>query len=239
MITMKSDRKIYELLKYMLKYSKIIQISGMAGLGKTTLAMTFVKIINSMNEIGNKSIYIDSEHKFSVGRFDKINYYDEKFTPKKVMNKSIFMVKPRNLFEQEKSIKKILLLNKGSTCAYDQINAIILDSASNFFRNEVYETNRTSYYMELQYFYEYHIFPLLNFQKKHDCIIIFIHQITENPKEGTKPTLHNLFSQVQSSWIHLKKEEDYNLMIINRGKEFQTVKYNIQHQGIQLINYLG
>lgn len=164
--------------------NKIIQIYGKGGSGKSTLAMHFVKFIL---ESGGKIVWIDTEKKTSPTRLQSI--VGEK-------TRSILITRPKIYSEQEKMIQTVTSIDI-------PLSAIVIDTISQHFRFREKSDSWASYSEELQFFYENHILPLLTFQEKQGCYLVFVHQITYVPGIGDKPFMYKVFESISSEWICL------------------------------------
>lgn len=231
---MNSDAKINCLLNEIIESNKTIQIFGPAGSGKSSLAMSIVKTIISKDE--RLALWIDSDHKFSKNRFLQVNYYQQKFFPNDRLIKSLIISQPHNLNEQQRDIQSItenLLFFEKKL----KISAVVLDSASYFFREFNGLTSWTKYSCRLLDFYEEQILPLRLFQKKTNCVLILIHQLTWHPKWGNRPVMNNIFEKIPSLWIELFKnigKNSYSMNILTENKR-KTMNYILESKGVLIL----
>jgi hypothetical protein len=215
-------KEIYD--KYIVPF-KTIQIFGGAGLGKSTLTAALVKSLNS--EYDEKTLWIDSEQKFSANRFKHILSIDGYQNPN---NDFVFISQPKNLFQQQHQIE-MMGKNPHITSSKLKIKCIVLDTASNYFRVNSANENWVQFSDNYHSFYENHILPLMTLQKKIGCYLILVHQLTNHPKNGEMPYLFRIFKEIPSTWIKLSGNNGHNEMLI-KGK---LIKYQITEKGIQII----
>ncbi|MHA1729785.1 MAG: hypothetical protein ACTSWY_13805 [Promethearchaeota archaeon] len=225
--------KLKKYIKLLLESpEKIIQIYGPAGLGKSTIAITLVKSILANNN--GLSIWIDTEKKFSKKRFGEISYFGKNFSD----FSSVLVSNPQDMEEQQENIES-LNNNKFMTSGKIKVNSVTLDSASFFFRGSLYKDNWVQYSDKFHAYYENHILPLLMFQKKTDCYLILVHQVSDNPKTGeTKPFMFNIFKEISSVWVELQKEIDKSYYYLNTFNQtiHQKCTYNLSDSGIEVIS---
>jgi GTPase SAR1 family protein len=214
-------KEIYD--KYIVP-SKTIQIFGGAGSGKSTLVSALVKSLNS--EPNEKTLWIDSEKKFSANRFKNILPLNN---DNNLASDFVLISRPKNLLQQQYHIE-MLTKNPLIISSKLKVKCIVLDTASNYFRVNSVNENWVQFSDNYHSFYENHILPLMMLQKKIGCYLILVHQVTNHPKNGVIPYLFRLFKEIPSTWIKLNKINDCHQMSI-KGK---SIRYQITTAGIQI-----
>ena len=215
-------KEIYE--KYIVS-SKIIQIFGKAGSGKSTLTAALVKSLNS--KPNEKTLWIDSEQKFSADGFKHILPING------CQNQDVDFVlisQPKNLIQQQHHIE-MMVKNPLIASNKLKIKCIVLDTASNYFRVNSANENWVQFSDNYHSFYENHILPLMILQKKIGCYLILVHQLTNHPANGEMPYLFRIFKKIPSIWIKMSDNEGMKEILI-KGK---SIRYQITENGIQII----
>ena len=215
-------KEIYD--RYLVN-SKTIQIFGQAGSGKSTLTAALVKSLNS--ESNEKTLWIDSEKKFTANRFKHIMPINGHQNP---VTDFVLVSQPKNLFQQQHHIEmmgKNALITSGKL----RIKCIVLDTASHYFRVNSANENWVQFSDKYHSFYENHILPLMMLQKKIGCYLILVHQITNHPKNGEMPYLFSIYKEIPSIWIKLNCNNGCNEMQVKN----KTISYQITGNGIKII----
>jgi len=185
----------------MLDYGKEITcIYGEGASGKTTLA----KIAAIKFAKDGKVIFIDSENGFNLERFKQLG--GEKYL------ENIFILKPKNLEEQELQIKNLLKLKN--------LKLVIIDTIGHFYRIE--DKKKANISMHIQ-------FNILS-EISNKIPVILVNQIYSY-NEKDKMVGGNMFKNWSKKIIKLEK--DPRKIILEKPSNKQ-IYFEIVNEGIKL-----
>lgn len=221
---------IYNLLK---NNSRIIQISGESGSGKSTFAQYLVGhlILNKDNLL--TALWINAGSPFSYKRLE--HNFNEAPEQLEYIKNNIFLTNISSYFKQQNLINELSSLEN-----FIPINTklIIFDSISHNFRLKLMEFNELDIKIKLiNSFFTEQIYPLQMFASLNRVNLIFIHEVSYKPKlnKNTK-FLHKMFDRIDSIMIKLeineKREKILNLKYHNI--EFVS-KYRLSNNGFEFI----
>ncbi|MBD3350769.1 MAG: hypothetical protein GF364_04700 [Candidatus Lokiarchaeota archaeon] len=210
--------------------SKIIQIYGEAATGKSTLAMSLSKLLNMRKS--DYMFWIDTERKFSAKKYETLDL-ESKEPKEPIDRRQPFVTQLSTLKQQENAIKTIINSNSDTNPIFP-VGMIVIDTFSNLLRKKFNDLSYTKYVNLTKDFIKNQINPLLRFQNKTDCYLIFVHQVTYVPDIGNLPFLHRVFSQIESAWIELSKDREnneLNMEIRNNNQRVETT-FEISQKGL-------
>lgn len=212
----------------------IINLYGESGTGKTTLALQLISNFIIKNRNNQKScIWIQASESFPKRRlfsmYSKCN--DGKLEYLERMILIYPKVKIKNFLHQNDSIKKLIdsdLLPYG-------LKIIVIDNISHYLRFELSKYTNIQIRQNLQdEFFESIIAPLIFFCENQGVKLIFIHEVSYNPKKDKNVMFNSkLFSRINALNIELFKRKNTGENILNLScKGFlEAFKYEIQQIG--------
>lgn len=179
--------------------SQIIQISGAAGSGKSTLTQFIVGTLVDMEETSSV-LWINASSGFSNKRLEDIFKSDPQQLSK--LKENILVANALSYFDQQ------MLLNKICSENYifpPDIKFIVVDSISRNFRLELAKCEDMKVRVKLvNQFFSEQIYPLEMLCARLNAILILVHDSSYNPNlEKNKKFLSNLFERIKSIDIEL------------------------------------
>ncbi|MHA1870460.1 MAG: hypothetical protein ACTSXF_05880, partial [Promethearchaeota archaeon] len=166
-------------------------------------------------------------------RYNEIGFYSKYFVPPKKLTDSLWLIRPKSYYEQGHYLSEVISNNEFLNSDNFVTPLIIWDTTSNLARHHISSDKLSIFSQNLQFFYEDHILPLRQFQKRKKAFLILIHQVSYDPHlDINKPVFFDLFKQINSVWINmdildinsnLVDRDDYRLKNL---KEHQTYDYS-------------
>lgn len=221
---------IYNLLS---NNSRIIQVSGKSGSGKSTFVQYLVGHLISNKENLSSALWINTGSPFSDKRLE--HNFNEAPEQLEYIKNNIFLTNISSYFKQQNLINELNSLKD-----FIPINTklLIFDSISYNFRLKLMKFNEIDIKIKLiNSFFIEQIYPLQTFASLNRVNLIFIHEVSYKPKLNKNiKFLHKMFDRIDSIMIKLeineKREKILNLKYHNI--EFDS-KYNLSNNGFEFI----
>jgi len=221
---------IYSLLS---NNSRIIQVSGNSGSGKSTFVQYLVGHLISNKKNLLSALWINTGSPFSDKRLG--HNFNEAPEQLEYIKNNIFLTnissyfKQQNLINELSSLKDFIPLNT---------KLIIFDSISYNFRLKLMKFNEINIKIKLiNSFFTEQIYPLQMFASLNRVNLIFIHEVSYKPKLNKNiKFLHKMFNRIDSIMIKLEINEkrDKILNLKYHNIEFDS-KYNLSNNGFEFI----
>ncbi len=181
---------------------KILQISGNAGIGKSTITQWIIG-----NIIAKKlscALWITAGKNFSLKRLcDLFRNNNQKL---KYIKANIFVSHVSSYFMQQLRIDAI--------CSKEyeglpRVQFLVFDSISHHFRHRLNETSDAKQKIRLiDNFFEEQILPLQMFAIRINAFLVFIHEVSYSPKLSKNVKfLQKMFDRIDSTMINLETDE--------------------------------
>lgn len=229
--------KFFEYLKNLMTgKSGLIQITGAAGVGKSTFAQYFIG--NMVLKYKGSALFLTAGKKFSDIRLNRMfsGIYWEK------LKNYIYKEHMGSYYEQQSLIDRITSSNKD--ILPPDLKFIIIDSISHNFRYSLMKVVDVKKRARLiNNFYEKQIFPLIMMGGRLKIFIVFIHEVSSIPNINKNVKfLYKVFNRIEDS-IRINMELDSKNPLLKSGKisinykdNVRNYRYKIKTKGIEINN---
>ncbi len=231
---------IYDVFVQRLFRKNVISISGPAGTGKTTLALSLVGNFLSLNPSLNESgIWIQASEAFPKNRLKTMFVKQPDIL--QYLNEHIFIIppkKPCSSYEEHLSILK--QISAKEFIPPPDLKFIVIDNISHHLRYKIslfHDVKDTV--MCLNDFSDNYLLPLILLCNREKLILILIHEATFDINRGTtRPFFYKLYDRIDALNINLRKKINQNMCEIKLDKDFMTFQYRLVDSGIVLTKSL-
>ena len=220
-------------MKELFSYSRILNISGEAGSGKTNLALHLAAELLNNDE---SCIWVQANELFPYNRLKQI-YNDQKSS--KILD-LIFLIpknRPIQSYEEQRSV--IQNLADHNTMLPPETKIIVIDNISHHLRFEVgsLRTEVAKVKTIQDQFYEEQLLPLISLCNRNFINLILIHEITYDPTiNDTRNYFYKLYDRINSITIILRSQMNTQKkkMEISYSDSLKIFSYTIGHKGVHI-----
>ncbi len=232
---MRVQSSIYNKFQGILSQQKIISIIGESGTGKTTLALQIVSnlMANKESNTNNQTIWVQASESFPKKRLLKMYQQNPEITSNLLRN--IFII-PKQAPFFNYSCQSEFLQNFKNLLLPPGVKYIVFDNISHHLRFARANTTDFQKKMKLMNeFFNQQLFPLIMLSLHNNYILIFIHEVSFDPKSRKlKAYNKQLFKRIKSVEIYLSKSigsrlKSIRISAINFNQQFT---YEITDQGL-------
>lgn len=226
--------KVIELL-YNLFYERfnVLNISGKAGVGKSSFIQWLVG--NMISKKLRSCVWISAGKKFSARRLNELFQKNEKKL--NYLKNQFFTIHVTSYFDQFDKIKKIA---SSVIQMPPEIQFIVVDNVSFHIRYLLSTINDVKKTVKLiDSFFEKQIFPLKMFASRIKAKLIFVHEVSYNPKlDKTIKFLPGVFNRIESINITMiSDEKNDNYIEISAEGGLKTLQYKINNEGFEFYRF--
>jgi len=227
---------IYDVLAQRLFRKSVISISGPAGTGKTTLALSlvgnFLTLKPSLNESG---IWIQASEAFPKNRLKTM--FANQPDILQYLNEHIFIIpskKPCSTYVEQLSVLKHI--NAEEFIPPPDLKFIVIDNISHHLRYKISLLHDVKDSVGcLNDFFDNYLLPLILFCIRERVCLILIHEATFDIKRGkTRPFFYKLYDRIDALNINFRKEITQKTIEIKLNEDFMTFQYRLVDSGIVL-----
>lgn len=220
-------------MKELLSYSRILNISGEAGSGKTNLALHLTAELLCNDE---SCIWVQASELFPYNRLKQI-YEKEKLS--KILDQIFLIPKNRPIQSYEEQRNIIQNLTNPNTMLPPEMKIIVIDNISHHLRFEVGALqSEIPRIMSIQnQFYEEQLLPLISLCNLNLINLVLIHEITYDPSiNKTRNFFYKLYDRIKAITIVLRNQvntqkKKMEISYLNSQKEFF---YTIDQKGLHI-----
>jgi len=217
----------------LLSSSRILNITGKAGSGKTNLALHLAAELLCNDE---SCIWVQASELFPYNRLKQI-YEKERLS--KILDHIFLIPKNRPIQSYGEQRKVIQNLTDSKTILPPETKIIVIDNISHHLRFEVGSSHsEIARIMNIQnQFYEEQLLPLISLCNLNFINLILIHEITYDPSiNDSRNFFYKLYDRIRSITIVLRNQvnsqkKKMEISYLNSQKEFF---YTIDQKGLHI-----
>ena len=220
-------------MKELFSYSRILNISGEAGSGKTNLALHLVAELLDNDE---SCIWVQANELFPYNRLKQI-YNEQKSSD--ILDLIFLLPKNRPIQSYEEQRSVIKDLTNSNAILPPDTKIIVIDNVSHHLRFEVgsLRTEVAKVKTIQDQFYEEQLLPLISLCNRNFINLILIHEITYDPTiNDTRNYFYKLYDRINSITIVLRSQMNTQKkkMEISYSNSQKIFSYTIGHNGLHL-----
>ena len=226
-------------IQKLLSRHNIVSISGESGTGKTTLALQLIgKLLTYKEPNTDSCIWIQASEQFPIKRLTHI--FKENPAELDYLTVNVYIIpqnKPIHNYEEQTSVLQMII--NPTSIIPPSLKYIVIDNISHHVRYKITQyTTPKEVTSLLDSFYETQLMPLILFCKRHEIILILIHEFSYSPSlQKNRPFFYKLYDRINTidillSKIHNSNKKNLDISFNNLNWNFQII---LEDKGITIV----
>jgi RecA/RadA recombinase len=224
-----------------LQIQNIMNISGEAGTGKTTLAVYLVgHYLTQKPPFHSQCMWIQASEFFPNRRLTQL--FEKQKNKLRFLKTNIFITPLKHPFLSYQEQSQFLTTFHRRHLP-PELKLIVIDNVSHHLRHTVSNYSHISDKVRLlNQFYEQQLLPLIMFSQQHKIILILIHEVSYDPTlDRVIPFFNKLYKRIECINLFLakKNEELQKILTLSYIDDCSKIPYIIRNDGFDWINAHG
>ncbi|MFX1501154.1 MAG: AAA family ATPase [Promethearchaeota archaeon] len=231
---MELELDFFEGIHKLFSYYNLVSISGESGTGKTTLALNIIgNLLTYKAPFKDSCIWIQTGESFPHKRL--AHMFAESKEKLEYIENNIYVI-PQQVIVHTYEEQTTIFQKFGSNADLPpDLKYVVIDNISHHLRYKLTHYNTFKDISSLlDCFYETQLMPLILFCKRHEIVLILIHEVTYSPKlQRVRPFLYKLYDRINTIDITLSNivnDEKKSMQILVNEIEW-NFKYTLEHRG--------